>query len=388
MKGLMKSHSPGLLLSFFIFLNFSVRATTFYVDANGSNPVSPYNSWSTAATNIQDAVNISGVGTLILVTNGIYQYGGFNGSRVNVGGGVTIQSVNGPAFTIIDGAAAMRCISLPNSAALYGFTLTNGATSGANYGAGVFCGSLGCTVSNCIITGNAAASLGAGAYSGTLINCILSENVVASAGSGGGADQSSLINCLLMANRAGYRGAAAEGCSLVNCTVVTNTGQVDGIDGCKLLNCISYYNYPDDGESSGDGTSFTNCCVPALPTFNSANNFTNAPLFVNLAAFNFRLSLGSPCINAGNNAYITNTTDLDGNPRIVNGIVDLGAYESPYNYLKNIHFVSLSSTNPLAPFNDWSIAATNIQDAIDVSTNGDLVLVTDGVYQVGARVVP
>jgi hypothetical protein len=57
-------------------------------------------------------------------------------------------------------------------------------------------------------------------------------------------------------------------------------------------------------------------------------NITNAPLFLDTNGWaDLRLQPDSPCINAGNNAYVTGTNDLDGNPRIMGGTVDMGAYE-------------------------------------------------------------
>ena len=39
------------------------------------------------------------------------------------------------------------------------------------------------------------------------------------------------------------------------------------------------------------------------------------------------LMSGSPAVDAGNNSHVTTTTDLDGEARIQNGTVDMGAYE-------------------------------------------------------------
>ncbi len=60
------------------------------------------------------------------------------------------------------------------------------------------------------------------------------------------------------------------------------------------------------------------------------------PLFADAANGNYRLTHSSPAVNTGNNAFYNSgntpdlshiTTDLDGNPRIFNRTVDLGAYE-------------------------------------------------------------
>jgi len=56
-------------------------------------------------------------------------------------------------------------------------------------------------------------------------------------------------------------------------------------------------------------------------------NFTNAPLFVDFAGSDYLLQSNSPCINWGDNTYVSGAVDLEGNPRIVEGYVDVGCHE-------------------------------------------------------------
>jgi hypothetical protein len=397
---------PALLLAAMCSLAFTLNssAAVLFVDLNSANPLPPYAGWSTAATNIQDAIDAAHPGDQIFVTNGVYQtFGPFPpdpASRVDINKPVTVQSVNGPAVTVIqgyqvpgttNGTGAVRCVYLNNGATLSGFTLTNGATQKYGYGGGVYCQATNCMVTNCVIVGNAADVGGAGACSGTLVNCILAGNTTGklNIGSGGGAYNSALVNCLLTGNQSGYVGGAAAGCTLVNCTVVSNSaGAYNGsLSACTAKNSIVYYNfsYYTNADINNGGSYFTNCCMSFAVTFGGYNNFTNPPGFANLAGGDFHLQIGSPCINAGTNSFAPAGPDLDGNPRIVGGTVDLGAYENQYTGA--VHYVSLGSANPAPPYTNWITAATNIQDAVGVTLAGELVVADAGVYNVGGAVV-
>ncbi len=314
-----------------------VEQPVHYVDVNNGGPAAPFTSWATAATNIQDAVDAATVpGALVLVTNGTYASGGrtvanLGGTnRVVVNKLLTLQSVNGPQFTAIqgyqvpgstNGDAAIRCVYLTNGASLSGFTLTNGATAFAAMGGGVWCVSTNPVVTNCVLVGNSSSASGGGAFRGTLFNCALIGN---SGSFGGGAFSGTLNNCVLTRNSAST-GGGVYSCTLNNCTVANNSASSasGGVGISTLNNCIVYYN---TAPSEADPGTLNYSCTTPLPT-KGIGNITNAPLFVDEAGGNLRLQSNSPCINAGLNTYVRSSTDSDGNARVVGGMVDIGAYE-------------------------------------------------------------
>ena len=397
----------------FLAATSSALATVRYVSVNNANSTPPYTNWATAATDIQSAVNAAAAGDEIMVTNGTYAGGSWanpygDTDCVGVDKPLTLQSVNGPNVTIIDGGGAATCVYLTNNAVLIGFTLTNGVASYT--GGGAYCetnamlincvlkgnsgggggGAYGGTLNNCTLTGNSA-MYGGGAWGSTLNNCMLSSNLAysvpawgestfggpgggayggtlnnctltgnAAEGDGGGAygepsQTCTLNNCTLAGNSAAFFGGGASGGTLNNCTLTGNSAYFGGgASGCTLnnftltgnsaswtgggagsdwfgdpsalKNCIVYFNTAS-GEVNCESSSILNyCCTSPMPT-NGVGNITNGPLFVDYSGGNLRLQSNSPCINAGNNAYVIGSNDLDGNPRIGGGTVDIGAYE-------------------------------------------------------------
>ncbi len=210
-----------------------------------------------------------------------------------------------------------------------------------------------CTVSNCILINNAAAGEGGGFYTGNggiIINSWIVGNYAPSGGGAYGTTFGTVVNCVVTNNSAGLgsgvavckvydslltgngqranSGSAAYLSTLVNCTVVGNTSAgLGAANGCTLVNSIIYYN--NSGlYANCYQCQLTNCCTTVGNGTPSLSNgsISNAPGFVNPSG-DFHLNGWSRCIGAGNATIVTNSTDLDGNPRIINGAVDMGCYE-------------------------------------------------------------
>ena len=342
----------------------SPAATMLYVDVSNPAPQSPYADWSTAATNIQDAIEVATAGDTILVTNGIYATGGkVKGNltnRVVLDKALTLQSVNGSGVTIIQGAydpastngpSAVRCVWMTNNALLSGFTLRGGATAAlatprdnSMMGGGVWASSTNATVDHCLVVSNYASYAGGGAYQATLINCQVVANgslgcsgcgVTAGYGGGagycnlknctitgnvtpgsigGGTYYCNLTNCALQGNSAGVNGGAAAYGSLVNCTISSNTSALSGGSmggaaySANLTNCILWGNFVPASSSRSNYLSCTlaYCCTAPLPT--GAGNIAVDP---QLLPDGVHLIQTSPCRGFG----LTNSasgTDIDG----------------------------------------------------------------------------
>ncbi len=275
----MKNFVPPFPGIFLLLVAFHASATVRYVDLISPSATPPFTGWTTAATNIQDAIDAALDGDQIMVTNGVYATGGrvVAGSlsnRVAVTRAVTVQSVNGPAVTRIqgfqipgtkNGDGAVRCVYLTNNAALIGFTLTNGATRGGaatsneRQGGGVFCRPS-AVVSNCIIAGNTADFSGGGASAGKLYDCIIKGN---SATNGGGVYANTLSNCTLSGNVA-VSGGGAYNSTLTGCTLSNNAAQYGG--GTYYGTVINGMFTGNTADNQGGGAYFstvTNCTLTA-----------------------------------------------------------------------------------------------------------------------------
>ncbi len=316
-----------------------VVAANLYVSTTGDDAADGL-SWATAKRTIQAAVDAAPYGGDVWVANGTYH----PSAEIVAPHAMSIRGSSDPDLTRIDGQGSIRCFNLGGEdCLLFGLTIQNGHSS--KNGGGIYCGNVTPVVSNCTFSANSGTSGGA-MHSGRAVDCLFVGNTALyhggalyhgshnrctftdnSSGLEGGAVRSCTVNNSIFTGNAASYGGAVCYCTAKNCTAVGNTSSTyaGGAMNSALYNCIFCCNTNNGQVYDIYGNTAFNTCASDAPTGNG--NTTNAPLFVGRANGDFHLLPSSPCIDAGNNAYLSADTDREGNPRIVNGTVDMGAYE-------------------------------------------------------------
>lgn len=348
----------------------------FYALPGNTFAAYPYTTFFTGASNLQEAVDAAYTGGVVLAATGIYDQGGRPAAGSLLTNRVVIEKpleVIGQSFftaPVIQGSGpagdnAVRCAWLGEEVYLRNFILSNGATRASGdsateqSGGGVWAPSARAVVDRCWLINNTAVSDGGGAMGGKLMNCLIRNNT---AGFGGGASF-----------------YYAPG-NLINCTIVTNTaGDSGGVYGGSHVNCIVQFNSATT-HTNHDAATFTYSCLSPNP--GGTGNTEANPLFKSSPMGDFRIYYNSPCLDGGDTSVVESRGALDGRPRISGDAVDIGAYEIGYTY------ADLANPTPSAPYWSWGTAATTIQDAVDFSLDGDIVLVANGLYESGGAPAP
>ena len=299
----------------------------------------------------------------------------FSGNYASHGGGMC--NINQASPTIIDSTFSGNSAA-DSGGGMYNYTNssptlsnctfnTNSAYSGGgmcnyNYGSPV--------LTHCSFGGNSA-TYGGGAYNRyfsfpTLTNCVFSGN---SADDAGGAVYIwdgcilTLNNCTLAQNSALNGTALAYDDPHGFCTPST----------LQVINCIFW----DGGNEiwNNDDSTIAIIYSDVQGGWEGTGNFNSDPMFVD--PYNpvrderdYHLLLNSPCINTGccdsndPNCDYTGQTDMDGQPRVMAGCVDIGADEfhpGIYNAELDAYYFT-------------------IQNAINEAQNGETIIVEDGTY--------
>ena len=240
-----------------------------------------------------------------------------------------------------------------SSAIVYSCDFTGNDASIA--GGGIFSSYSNMEINNCIFIGNSSLRSGGGLLihtkASTVMNCLFAGNI---AGEDGGAlfdisSSSLIINNTFYANSAGQQGGGIlirkSSPTITNCILSENSSlqgyQVYAdfnshplIDHSNMVGGMNIPFVESDSESS---------------VVDAGNNIDDSPLFIDPNSGNYQLSPQSPCIDMGDpdSEFQSGATDLDGNPRVDNGVVDMGAYEFIHPVKVSVDIKPQTCPNPV-----------------------------------------
>jgi parallel beta-helix repeat protein len=343
-------------------LNVIAYGTTYYVSTDG-NDLNDGLSWATAFATIQKGIDSAGSGDIVDVNSGTYSETiDFNGVSC------TLQSVDPNdwdtvAATIINANDAnLATVTFDSgedvNSVIKGFTLTGG-----NYGISLS-NSSSPVINKCLIID---ANLH-GIYCTSGSPEISQNKIGKNTGYGiysSATTPPTIKNNWIYDNDTGvYVTGATSAGTIRNNTIVDNTtygiylntGTAPTISNCivwdcndDLYNCSATYSGIEDGDS-GTG------------------NILSYPYFADYDANDFYLTWNSPCVNRGDPNTSTSGTDIDGDSRVVDGRIDMGADELNLvaNLLKNGDFECADANGEPC---DW----VNFSGSGDTSTERQIV---------------
>lgn len=232
-------------------------------------------------------------------------------------------------------------------------------------------------ITSCLFVANVAqlqygGAISAYASSPAVINCTFSENTAAVGGGAihGRRDASpSVVNSILWGNTAsgggdeiGLTSHQAGGSEPAGSSATIRFSNINGGREGVFVDsgCTLYWDEPSN--------------IAADPEFSDPNGPDGIS---GTTDDDLRLACGSPCMDTGENAALTGqmSVDLSGNARILNGRVDMGAYETRPVFHVDADAKGLNNGST------WADAFTSLQDALAAAVEVDLIRVAAGTYK-------
>jgi predicted outer membrane repeat protein len=342
-----------------------VPLTKWRVSASNTSGNSDGLTWETAFPTLQEALQQASQDDEIWVAKGEYQpaegesfslihgvkfYGGFNGDESSPDDRPKpLPRGNVPGATILKGNGGSVIFNFYNNLdqndVFDGFTVKGGT---AESGAGMYLLGVSLTITNCAFIDNQAENDGGAIYlSGGALsayNTVFFNNKALN-GSGGALyftdsySSVALYNCLFTGNTASQAGGAVMNTStsltVFNCTWSRNTASAGGALGVTSPGSAYIYNSIISGNSSGifklnADLMLSTSLIQGVSASSETGNLEGSwdPQFTNPDAGDFTLKSCSPTINRGLvNFELPTQDDLNGNVRISNVTIDMGAYE-------------------------------------------------------------